>query len=254
MERKSYWLIVFFSVFLPNLIASNYSDRIYQAFVEGDIVLWKKTMLELEQISPKTRAMWEELVSFQYGYTGYCIGIGNHREAEIYIAKLDKNLKNPQILQQGLRESYRSAWYAFKIGVNRLSAPFLGPKSIEYAEKAIKEYPNCYMGYVQRANFYLYAPSIFGGDKSKAVVYFSKALNIMDQHPPIRNWNYLNLMTLNARAMYESGDTKGAIQILQRVLKMEPKFSWVSKEILPAYLKGEKPNYIRNLEKYGYNE
>lgn len=254
MERSKNWLILLFVFVITEVVASDYADRIYNAFIRGDMVLWRNTMLELEQKKDKTIPLWEELISYQYGYIGYCIGVGQHQEAGIYVDKMDKILKNTRILQHGLRESYRSAWYGFKIGLNKVKAPFLGPKSIELSKKAMNEYPDCYLGYVQMGNYLLHTPALFGGDKAQALLYFNKGLRLLAAKQPSRNWDYLNLLTLVARAKYESGDQKGAIQLLTKILQIEPKFSWVSQEILPAYKKGVKPNYIRNLEKYGYNE
>lgn len=251
MERSKSWLIWVGLFFFSKLFAFSYSDRIYNAYIKGDIMEWKAVILELENKNPKSRVLWEELVNYQYGYIGYCIGTGNNTEADIYVRKMEKTLDNPKILQNGLRESYRSAWYAFNIGLNFFKAPILGPKSVEYSKKAIKDYPSCYMGYVQMGNYYLHAPAVFGGDKAEAVRYFSKGLSLLEKEQATRNWNYLNLLSLIARSKYESGDVEGAITVLQKILKIEPNFSWVRNEILPAYLKREKPRYLQRFEEYG---
>ena len=85
MERKIY-LIVVWGVLcsLASAVASPKSD-IYQAYVSNNMTLWKKTIDRMNLQNPKSDELRIELLNYQYGYIGWCMGKKRHKEAESYI-------------------------------------------------------------------------------------------------------------------------------------------------------------------------
>jgi tetratricopeptide (TPR) repeat protein len=118
-------------------------------------------------------------------------------------------------------------------------APIHGPKSVHHAQKAMELDDNNHMGYVQYGNSQYYMPAVFGGSKKTAIEYYQKAQAIMEKNPlQIRyDWNYLNLLTLIAQSLHETGRISEAKLYYGKILETEPAFIWVRDELYPEFLK-----------------
>jgi tetratricopeptide (TPR) repeat protein len=230
-------LIVFIA--LP-LYAAN-KDEIYKAYISGDMVKWKQVIDNMELQKNKTYLYISELLNYQYGYIGWCIGEKRFNEAETYIAKgyyyiqlLEKNKD-----YQSIVNSYKSAFYGFKIGLNKLQAPFIGPKSVDCAKRSIELDPLNAHGYIQLGNSEYYMPAAFGGSKQLAIQYYEKALMLFEQNPEkMKNdWNYLSLLTQIARAFETIQQYEKAGFYYNKILTIEPLYKWVKDELYPIFLK-----------------
>lgn len=233
MERTLGIIVLLFGFNLA-VAQTDFNEKIYKSFVTSDMAKWKSTIDEMNRKTVASNSFLLELVNFQYGYIAYQIGIKNYKEARYYLEQAEKNLEelekngyNPSAVN-----SYKSAFNGFKIGLNALKAPFLGPKSIEYAEKAVKLNKNCHLGYIQKGNIQFYMPSAFGGSKLEALEYYKKAQKLMEQTPgqSTSNWNYLNLLIVIAQAHVKLNDYNSAAQYYEKILRVEPDFEWVKNE------------------------
>lgn len=233
MERTLSIIVLLFGFNLA-VAQNDFNEKIYKSFITSDMTKWKYIIDEMNRKPAASNSFLLELVNFQYGYIAYHIGIKNYSEARHYLelaeknlAKLESNGYNPSAVN-----SYKSAFNGFKIGLNVLKAPFLGPKSIEYAEMAVKFNKNCHLGYIQKGNIQFYMPSAFGGSKQEALEYYKKAQKLMEQTPgqSTKNWNYLNLLIVIAQAHSKLNDYNSTAQYYEKILAVEPDFEWVKKE------------------------
>lgn len=241
MERKKYILITFI-VFLSVLrLNADYKSDIYNAFISNDMGRWKKTIDLMNLEKSKSNDFILELINFQYGYIGWCMGNDRERDAEKYMALAEKNITilESRSYKPSFTNSYRSAFYGFRIGLNVIRAPFYGPKSIRYAEQAIKDDVSNPFGYIQYANCQYYMPEAFGGSKEKAIEYYLKALRLMESKAEWRDgdWNYLNLLTVIGKAYKEAGDSLTARGYYEKALAAEPAFMWIRDELYPEIIK-----------------
>lgn len=241
MERTKYLLTALLLFLIMIHIHADYKSAIYKAYISNDMGKWKKTMDEMARVEPATNDVILELVNYQYGYIGWCIGMKNKKEAGHYLALAKKNI---ELLQ---KKSYKpssvnaflSAMYGFEIGLNTMKAPFIGPKSVKCAELAMElDKMNPY-GFIQYAHSQYYMPAAFGGSKQVAIEHYLKAEKIMEQQKEKYrgDWNYLNLLAVIARAMEAIGKDQQAKQYYEKILKTEPGFLWVKNELYPAFLK-----------------
>ena len=225
---------------------SSYADNektiIYNAYISNDMGVWKKTIDNMNAQKNKTIEREFELLNYEYGYIGFCIGTKKKEEASIYIARgesrINKLMKSKQNL--GLVHAYKAAFIGFQIGMNKVKAPFLGPKSIDEAKKSIELDRQNHFGYMQYGNIEYYMPAIFGGSKEKALEYYLKSKKIMDSKNLKQDWIYLNLVTLIAITYQELNDWNNANAYYKLALKLAPDFKWVSKELYPKFLKTKK--------------
>jgi tetratricopeptide (TPR) repeat protein len=241
MERKKYLTLTILLLFgFLSIYASNKTE-IYKAYISNDMNRWKKTIDEMDQQKSKSNDFRLELLNYQYGYIAWCIGNKKNEIAETYIALGEKNI---QVLEKtngyaSLVSSYKSAFYGYKIGLNKLKAPFIGPKSVDCAKLALKQDSSNPYGYIQYANSQFYMPAVFGGSKKIALDYYTKAKNLMEKNNTeiVQDWNYLSLLSMIAKTYTELKDFKQAKTYYEKILKIEPDFLWVKNELYPDLLK-----------------
>lgn len=228
-------------LFLSLVVTSQSNEVIYNAYVQNSMTDWKVLIDSMEQVRDKSDASRLELINYQYGYIGWCMGIHDKAGARYYMDLAQKHLAI--LAQQNFRWSdiyaYQSAFIGFEIGLSPLKAPFIGMRSIEYAEKAIASDSNNYLGYVQLGNIEFYMPAIFGGSKDKALVYYLKALKKMEESNLVlhNNWNYLNLLSIIIDAAIQTNNYAQAHDYCIIALKISPDFGWVKDELYPKTLK-----------------
>lgn len=241
MEGKNHFIaIIAFLLLALHLVASDKTE-IYQAYVDGRMDAWKKIMDNVQTVTSLTNEQLADLVNYQYGYIGWCLGNNKEEEAQHYLDLAEENLlilegKN---YNKSFISAYNSAFYGFKIGLSQIKAPFLGPKSVRNAKEAIQLNPEYPMGYIQYGNSQYYMPAVFGGSKEVAVDYYEKALALMEQNPDYlnNNWNYLNLLVILGTAYTEMENYPKAKFYFDKALKKEPNFKWVKNELYPELQK-----------------
>jgi len=241
MERKKYLTLIILLLFCFLSIHASNKTEIYKAYISNDMNRWKKTIDEMNREQSKSNDFRLELLNYQYGYIAWCIGNKKSETAESYIELGEKNI---QVLEKtngyaSLVSSYKSAFYGYKIGLNKLKAPFIGPKSVECAKMAMKQDADNPCGYIQYANSQFYMPAVFGGSKKLALDYYLKAKNLIEQNhkETIEDWNYLSLLSMIAKTYTDLKDLKQAKAYYEKILKIEPNFLWVKNELYPDLLK-----------------
>ncbi len=237
MERTKYILIPFILFFSFNNLMANYKVNIYKAYISNDMGKWKNTIDRMNMEINKTNDFILELVNYQYGYIAWCIGNDKNNEGEKYLELAEKNIQllEKKSFKLSYVNSYKSAFYGFRIGLNVLKAPFIGPKSIDCAELAIKLDKTNPYGYIQYGNSQYYMPAAFGGSKKTAIEYYLEAEKLMaiKANEIKEDWNYLNLLTIIGKAYDDIGNYKVAKLYYEKILKIEPDFLWVKNELYP---------------------
>ncbi len=182
-----------------------------------------------------------ELVNYQYGYIGYCLGYDKKSEAKKYLEMAQKNIDflEKQNYRLPLVNAYNAAFCGFRIGINILSVPHNGFKSIEYAKKAIELDNENYLGYVQYGNIQFYMPKTFGGSKKEGIGYYIRAKEILEEDKTglKENWNYLAVLLVIGQSHNYLNDYTSAKAVYEYILRLEPDFTYVRDELYPQLLK-----------------
>lgn len=241
MEGKRIELItVFLLLLLPVRIYSDNRSEIYSAYINNRMENWKNVIDRMEASGSKNNEFLLELINYQYGYIGYCLGFGKEKEAQNYISSAEKNVT---ILEKAgyklpLLHAYRSAFYGFRISLSKISAPVNGPRSLSHAKKSIELDSENYFGYAQMGNAYFYMPAAFGGSKKIAFENFDKARNLMEKDIALTkgNWNYLSLLVTIAQSHTYLQEFEKAKSEYENILKLEPGFLYVKNDLYPALL------------------
>lgn len=242
MERAKHRIIVVLLVIMCcGELTASYRSEIYYAYISNKMELWKSVIDRMNGVPDKSNEFILELINYQYGYIGYCLGYDKKSEARKY---LDLAQKNIDILEKreyklSIINAYNSAFCAFKMGLNILSVPINGFKSIEYAKSAIEIDRENYFGYVQYGNIQFYMPKSFGGSKKEGIDFYLKAKEILERDiaNTKENWNYLSLLIVIGQSYYYLHDYDSAKAVYENILLLEPGFIYVRDELYPQLLK-----------------
>lgn len=222
-------------------ISASYKSKIYNAFISNNMTSWANAIDEMQLQKNKSNEFKLELINYQYGYIAWCIGVKNDDLAEKYLDLAEENLESLEKIGYNLSmvNAYKSAFYGYRIGLNVLKAPFIGPKSVDCAKLAIKLNTKNPFGYIQYGNAQFYMPPMFGGSKTEALEYFRKAEKLMesDKEGVTENWNYLSLLTLIIQSYISTNNIDAAKAYFQKIFKVEPNYLWVKNELYPQFLK-----------------
>jgi tetratricopeptide (TPR) repeat protein len=242
MERKKYLLILILLIInISFKEETHFKKIIYDAFVNDKMDKWREVINSMEKQQSNDTGYLLELISYQYGYTAWCLGNNKKEDAKIFLSLLENNLTKLERKEGKISayHAFKAAAYGFKIGLSHWRAPFLGPKSMDHAEKALEKDSMCMQANLEMGNIWNHMPEIFGGSKEKALHYYLKALNIIENDDPqIRknNWIYLNLLVLAGQTEKEIGNKQKALEYYKKTLEIEHGFIWVKNELLPSLL------------------
>lgn len=240
MEGKKHILITMLML-QSILVFGQNNESIYNAYRSGDMHKWRYAMDSIEAVKQKTDQELLDLINYQYGYIAWCIGNKKNHEAKKYLKKATDNLEKlePKKYKTSMLYAYRAAFVGFEIGLALYKAPFIGPKSLEYAQKSIRTDTLNAIGYIQLGNIAYYTPAILGGSKNEALAHYLKALKIMEASSEFKtnNWNYLNLLATLISAYMDLNQYETSKHYCLKTLAIEPGFDWVRNNLYPQVIK-----------------
>ena len=217
---------------------ASFQNLIYRAYVEGRMNLWENTLETMEfeySRNPNPDLLYDILLA-QYGLIGYYLGIDDNSTGRALLNQASDNL---EILEQVDRyeseaKLFRAAFNAFRISLRPWLGVRLGPQSQRLINDAIEIKPEYPRGWIEKGNLMYFAPAMFGGSKPKAIEYYSKAIELMEQDMQNNHrWLYLSTLVSLANAYEYTGQHQKAISTLEKALVYEPGFVWVKDELLP---------------------
>lgn len=216
-------------------VSADYKQDIYEAFVTRNMGKWKATIDKMEAAAPQTQALQLELINYQYGYIGWCLGEEKNKEAKHYLEKAEAAVS--RLIKKNDNDSqmhaYMAAFYGFKVNLSPIKAPVLGPKCLEHAELALSKDKKNPFAYLQYGNALYFRPKLFGGSKEKALAYYLKAEQLMSSLDVKNDWNYLNVLAQIVLAYQETDQHQKVDQYFRKALTIEPRFTWVKEGLLP---------------------
>lgn len=243
MKKMRLSVLLVLIAFGLTVFASGEKSIIYKAYLESDMKTWRNVIDKMNKEQGKSNERNMELLNYEYGYIGWCLGMNNDAEAEEIIERSEKRMDSMESIhyKPSIISAYKSAFYGFKIALNKSKAPFLGGKSIDEAKKSTQLDPENYFGYIQLGNIDYFRPSIFGGSKKRAMENYLKAEKQMILTANYQNdWNYLSLLTQIAQGFEATKDFKNAENYYKKILSIAPNFGWVKNELYPKFIKKTK--------------
>jgi len=222
---------------------NHYTCVIYKAYIQNDMSLW---IAGMDQFTGKYREtnnldfLYESAIA-QYGLIGYYVGNKLHQQAERNIDIIEKNL---EILIKSY--SHASNAYALKAGINGMKigihpvkAVYLGQFNQDYIKASFDLDQNNPIVWMEKGNAAYHTPSIFGGSYVEAAEYFSKAITLFEKEKQMTkcNWLYMHCLIWLGKSYEMMKNYQKALTIYEKILKIEPEFSWVKNTLYPELKK-----------------
>lgn len=243
MEKTKYLFAVAAGLILLGTVTraeaqTTFTNQAYQAYIRGDLAQWTDVIERLENVSgTQAEARQLELLNYYYGHIGFLLGNGAKAEAKKYLLKamnrvdavLDRNPSHPAAL------AYKGIFTAYRMSMNKITAPLLGPKTMQYIHRAYQSDPQSVEALTAMGNLLYHAPSMFGGDKAEGTAYIERAVARLETScSTLENWNYLNLLVMQAQYLEQTGNGKDALAVYEKILRFEPGFVRVRDDLCPA--------------------
>jgi hypothetical protein len=104
---------------------------------------------------------------------------------------------------------------------------------MKYIKTAYEAADTCFNCNVEMGNMKYYTPRILGGSQEEAVLYYEKAVQILETSSlkRDRNWIYLNTVLLLADAYKSTGRKAQACKLYEALLNYEPRAEWIRKDL-----------------------
>jgi len=182
-----------------------------------------------------------DLTIAQYGYIAYCMSVDQKKKAKEYVLKAEVNAK--KMLEHDSKwarvHALLGAIYGFKAGQAPYKAPVLGIRAMKEVNKAFVLDPKDPHIWMEKGNIDLYKPAIFGGNKHDAIRYYLKAIELFenDSDKIGESWLYLNTLSGLATAYVRTEQIKKADQTYQKIIDLEPDFTWIREDVYPEFRK-----------------
>ncbi len=224
----------------------DYKCKFYTAYIKGDMTEWPEWIDQLERLyrDHEDPELLNELLVAYYGYVAYLIGVDEDKTAENYIEEAEpyiEKLKNHQAYKASV-EALHGAFIAYKIGINKARAIYLGPKSMKHINNAIEIDPDNPKGWMEKGNAEYHMPRYLGGSYEQSAEYYKRAIACFENNDSEAkcSWIYLNAHAWLAQSYQKMGAIDKARSTYEKILSIEPGFTWVSEELYPEFQKKHK--------------
>lgn len=202
-------------------------STLLQAYLREDMQLWRTYINTVcwEKADTLTRL---QLLNYEYGFAAYMVD-RYPDEALPYLNRFRSHITSLEsALTPARHATYLSAAYAYTFKLNNTRLLSCALRSYRLAHRAVTLAPNDPLALTLLGNVYFYAPTILGGDKRRALHYFTQADSLMQSEPEARLlWNYPALRLCIAQCYEKTGDTKQAAAAYEELLRLYPDFQYV---------------------------
>lgn len=214
----------------------SFQEKLYQYYINDDINSWEQELAEkTKDYNQASENELFDLVNGYYGLIGNLLNIEEDDKAEdkfdIATPILNRLINiNPKNM---VYKAYEAAFIAFEMEFSMWKVMSLGAKSQKILEQAMQTSPTLAEVNFEWANMKYFAPSIAGGDKEEAIVYYKKAYTILEKNNKTSGWYYLKIKTRYADALSEQKLPNKAKAIYLELLTKEPNYK-LAKEKMEA--------------------
>lgn len=126
-----------------------------------------------------------------------------------------------------------SSVYGLVMAYSPMKGMLYGSRSSSLVSDAMKVQPQSPLVQKLFGGSKLYTPEMFGGSPQKAVIAYSKSVELFEKEDSNANWMYLDALVGLAMAYEKTGKMELAKQTAEKALDIEPEYEW-AKSILAS--------------------
>lgn len=222
-----------------NVLPENLKELFYKAYTSNSVALWKDGLRQLDSIyhSDKDRKWLLEITEKEYGLVASCQEAGDKKICKKYTDLAQRHAEELLRLNEDWSEAHAllGGLLGFQISYSPMKGMWLGPKSNQHIEKAIRLDEKNPFAWFQKGSSYYHSPSMFGGDIGKSVESFEKSESLYEQNGASLdyNWQYLDALVWLGQAYEKNDQWKEAKATYEKALRLEPEYKWVKYQLLP---------------------
>lgn len=215
----------------------DYNKRLYLSYINDEMFLWKGIIAEmnLEYEKEGNQELLYDLCFTYYGFIGYLISQEEDKAAKSALKTARERTDELDIALNGRHDvlALQGAMIGYRLVLNKFTSMFQGPKALKYIKTAYESADTCFNCNMEMGNMKFYTPKFLGGDKTEAILYYEKAVEILETSKlkTDRNWIYMNTVLLLANAYNEEGREELACNLYKQILEYEPEADWVRKDL-----------------------
>ncbi len=230
--KKIISFALFLIFFLTNATAQIDHQTMLDAYFTEDFEVWKRT---IDATNDTDTAELKQIVNYEYGYIGLCLGRDRTDEATRYIDKMKTHLQTLEKCGYSttMLNVYWSALCAFELSMDHWKFATLGIESVQRADKAYKSEPNNPFVLSLKGNTDFYRPSLFGGSKKNAISVYEKAVQQYEAQQLTMHWNYYATLLTLAQAYEKTDNLDRARTICKKLMQVAPNFKYVKETYWP---------------------
>jgi len=220
------------------IYAQSVKELTYQAYLKNDPALWKSAVGEAEKRvlnEMGTKAKKYKLAMARYGLLGQTMSDKNE---DTFDANLDVTI---ELLEELIDSDTKwaepcailSAVYGLQMGYSPWKGMFLGSKSSQLIDKAMKldqASPTVVKLY---AGSKFFTPEMFGGDLQESIENYEKSIALFEKRQTENEWLYIDAMAWLGMAYMKNEEREKAVAVFEKAIAYEPNFNWVKMALLP---------------------
>jgi tetratricopeptide (TPR) repeat protein len=249
MRQLLLYIVLFTWIADCTVVAQGFDERIYEAYISGEMGDWHRAMGEMEQMweSTGSHELLYDLVVAQYGYIAWMISQERDKEAREYVKQAEEYLEIILARSPGNARAHAllGAIYGYKIGLNAYKAVVFGKRSFSENNLALELDPGDPQVWMEKGNIEFYKPAIFGSSSVEAARIYRKSVELFeaDREGLKYNWLYLNTLRSLADAYIASEMYHEAKEVYLKMLRVEPRLKWMKEKVYPEFLKQYKGKF-----------
>jgi len=221
--------------------AQRVKELTYKAYLQNDPVLWKNAVDEAKKVILRemdTKTNKYELVMAKYGLLNQTM---SNKSEDVFNANLDSTI---ELLKELIESDSKwaeprailSSVYGLQMGYSPFKGMYLGGKSSQLIDKAMKLDRTSATVVKLYAGSKFFTPTLFGGDLQESIDKFEKSITLFEEGSLENDWLYLDAMAWLGMAYMKNEQKKKAVAVFEKAIAFEPEFNWVKMALLPKAL------------------
>ena len=210
----------------------------YTAYLNGSMQLWERSIKGAQDQFAATASAADQFELALAMYGGLSATMRDQDE-DFFDRHVDEAMEHLEdLIEKDHRvadcKAIMSGIYGFKIAYSPWKGMYLGPKSSNTIESALKLNPESPIVQKLYANNMYFTPETWGGDLQKAIKAYEKAIELFERTPEsAEDWIRLDTYAWLGQAYVKAGEKEKAKKTYLASLELEKDFNWVSFVLLP---------------------
>lgn len=235
---KKLVLFIFLILYVSSY-GKNVQSSLYNAFINEDASKWERVLSQMNHslISHPNDSLQIEILKARCGLLYLYAQLDDDDKISVHLKKAETEI---EILLEKFPDdavlwAKRASLVGYALKLKPYKVMVYGPRSLEYISKARELNRHLPDVMVEYGNTKYNAPSFAGGDKNLGLRQYrdavAKMVSVKDKYK--NDWFFLMVHLNYAHMLKENDDKKEALRLYKWLLRYEPTFLKLSRQLIP---------------------